>query len=52
MFMGPIEQDKVWNDGALNGVKKFLDRVEKLLTIERRGEQSDEVCSVAHQTIK
>ena len=52
MFMGPVDQDKARNDGALNGVKKFLDRVEKLLTVERRGKMSDEVESVAHHTIQ
>jgi leucyl-tRNA synthetase len=30
MFMGPVEQDKIRNEGALNGVKKFLARVERL----------------------
>jgi leucyl-tRNA synthetase len=29
--MGPVEQDKIWNENALNGVKKFLARVERLL---------------------
>ena len=24
MFMGPVEQEKVWNDGALAGTAKFL----------------------------
>ena len=52
MFMGPVEQDKTWNDNALNGVKKFLDRVERLLTMERRGEENETVTSVMHQTIK
>lgn len=52
MFMGPVEQDKIRNDWALNGVKKFLDRVERLLTIERRGEEHDVVTSVVHQTIQ
>jgi leucyl-tRNA synthetase len=52
MFMGPVEQDKIWNDSALNGVKKFLDRVERLLTMDRRGEAHETVESVTHQTIQ
>ena len=30
MFMGPIEQEKVWNPSALSGVKKFIERSERL----------------------
>jgi leucyl-tRNA synthetase len=51
MFMGPVEQDKIWNDGALNGVKKFLDRVERLCTMDWREKESVEVESLVHQTI-
>lgn len=34
MFMGPVEQDKVRNDNALAGMKRFLDRVEKLPVLQ------------------
>jgi leucyl-tRNA synthetase len=27
MFMGPLEQDKIWNDKAINGSRKFMERV-------------------------
>ncbi|WKZ28430.1 MAG: leucine--tRNA ligase [Candidatus Dojkabacteria bacterium] len=27
MFMGPLEQDKSWNDNAVQGVRRFLQRV-------------------------
>lgn len=27
MFMGPLEQDKAWNDSAVQGVRRFLSRV-------------------------
>jgi leucyl-tRNA synthetase len=27
MFMGPLEQDKAWNDNAVQGVRRFLSRV-------------------------
>gem|GEM_PF-1353583 len=36
MFMGPVEADKPWSDTSLNGVAKFLRRVEALLTSEFR----------------
>lgn len=51
MFMGPVEQDKVRNDNSLKGVKKFIDRVEKLLDIEWRGTQDNDVESLLQQTI-
>jgi leucyl-tRNA synthetase len=52
MFMGPVEQDKAWNDGALQGVKKFLDRVRRIPTQERYDTNSDKVESALHQAIK
>ncbi len=30
MFMGPLEADKPWNDEAVRGINKFLDRVWRL----------------------
>lgn len=30
MFMGPLESEKVWNFNAVAGVKKFIERVERL----------------------
>ncbi len=51
MFMGPIEADKVRNDNALHGIKKFLDRVEKLTTIERYNTTDNEVIATVHDTI-
>ena len=51
MFMGPIEADKVRNDNALNGIKKFLDRVEKLPAIEWYNTHNDDVIATIHDTI-
>ena len=31
MFMGPLEADKPWNEQGVNGSKKFLDKVYRLL---------------------
>ncbi len=52
MFMGPVDQDKARNDNALLGMKKFLDRVGRLLEVERRGTFNEEVESITHQTIR
>lgn len=30
MFMGPVEAEKNWNDSAVDGVKRFLERAERL----------------------
>lgn len=30
MFMWPVEAEKSWNDSAVDGVKRFLERVERL----------------------
>ncbi len=52
MFMWPVEQDKAWNDWALNGVKKFLDRVEKIKDLEWYGNNNQSVESALHQAIQ
>lgn len=31
MFMGPLEVEKAWNDNAVDGVKRFLDRVARVM---------------------
>lgn len=51
MFMGPIEADKVRNDGALNGTKKFLDRVHKIPEQTRFGTTHKDVIATVHETI-
>lgn len=52
MFMWPVEADKQRNDGALKWVKKFLDRVERLLDMERMGKENQAITSLLHQTIQ
>ncbi len=52
MFMGPVEADKPWIDNALQGVKKFLERIERLTEIEWFGIFNEEVESKTHQTIR
>lgn len=52
MFMGPIEQDKIRNDGALNGTKKFLDRVYKIPDQTRFKKEDKDVIATIHETIQ
>jgi leucyl-tRNA synthetase len=52
MFMGPVDQDKAWNDGALNGVKKFLNRVTEIRNQERFNTHNETVESKVHETIR
>ena len=35
MFMGPLEASKPWSDSGISGAKKFLDKVERLLTSDK-----------------
>ncbi len=50
MFMGPIEQEKVWNPSAVGGVKKFIERVERLEQFIAN--ESPVLDSSLHKTIK
>lgn len=52
MFMGPVDQDKTRNDNALHGVKKFLERIERILQQTWFGQQKQGVTSLLHQTIQ
>lgn len=58
MFMWPVEQDKVWNDSALKWMKKFLDRVARLIPDDSElsnwtwTDEANKVISVYHETIK
>ena len=53
MFMGPLEADKPWNDEAVNGVRKFLDRVWRLYHEEiREFKDNPNLDKVYNQTVK
>ena len=55
MFMGPLEQDKSWNDGAVQGVRRFLTRVFVLASDEKKScakKTSGELERLLHKTIK
>ena len=53
MFMGPLEADKPWNDEAVRGIKKFLDRVWRLYHEEiREFKDNPNLDKVYNQTVK
>ena len=54
MFMGPLAADKPWNDDAVVGAKKFIDRVFRLYTEENKitDEENKNIEKIYHQTVK
>ncbi len=58
-FLGPMDKDKPWNSNGIDGVKRFLDRLNRLAINEATGESiatdetlPPEVEKVLHKTIK
>lgn len=64
MFMGPLEKDKPWSDQGVEGVRRFLDRVYRLVVDEATGQthealqsgsgdpMSSDLEKLLHKTIK
>jgi leucyl-tRNA synthetase len=55
MFMGPLEQDKTWNDHAVQGVRRFLVRIWKLVHDSKKSQQdasSERLKRLLHKTIR
>ena len=53
MFMGPLEADKPWNDEAVRGIKKFLDRVWRLYHEEMKEfKDNPNLEKIYNQTVK
>ena len=54
MFMGPLDADKPWNDDAVVGAKKFIDRVFRLYTEGNiiSDEENKNLEKIYHQTVK
>ena len=54
MFMGPLDADKPWNDDAVVGAKKFIDRVFRLYTEDNKVKDEDNknLEKIYHQTVK
>ena len=54
MFMGPLEADKPWNDDAIAGIKKFLDRIWRVFVEEKMVIDTDskKLEKIYNQTVK
>jgi leucyl-tRNA synthetase len=54
MFMGPFEQESLWNTQGVEGIKRFINKVWSLATegTIRNEEASDETLRQMHKTIK
>jgi leucyl-tRNA synthetase len=54
MFMGPLESDKPWNNNGVTGAKKFLDRIWRLYTEEKKiqDKENKNLEKVYNETIK
>jgi leucyl-tRNA synthetase len=52
MFMGPIEEDKPWDENGVKGVKRFLDKVWNLQEKLSDENGTEEIEKILHKTIK
>ncbi len=58
-FLGPMDKDKPWSPSGIDGVKRFLDRAQRLAlhaetgaSIATKDAMPDEIQKVLHKTIK
>jgi leucyl-tRNA synthetase len=54
MFIGPFDATMAWNENALAGVRRFLDRFERFINDNcgKLVDSSNAVCRVTHRVIK
>ena len=52
MFMGPFDAVKPWSVSGVEGARRFLDKVWKVLTEKPKSSSEKDVMSKLHQTIK
>ncbi len=52
LFMGPFDQPVPWDTNGIEGVRKFLDRVWNVYEMEARPEETSELRTLYHQTVK
>jgi leucyl-tRNA synthetase len=52
MFMGPLEKEKIWNTDAVNGCKRFLNRVHELANSSKICEEcSEEALKIGYRMV-
>lgn len=52
MFMGPLEKEKIWNTDAVNGCKRFLNRVHELASSPKICEEcSEEALKIGYRMV-
>ena len=52
MFMGPLEQVKPWQTSGIQGVRRFLDRVDAVARRPLEGSMDEETAKLVHRTVK
>jgi leucyl-tRNA synthetase len=53
MFMGPLEQAKPWQSSGIQGVRRFLDRVDTIARRQLSGApMDDETAKIVHRTVQ
>lgn len=53
MFMGPLEDSKPWDTKGIRGVRRFLEKVDRIVDYQQFGNDSDsEIERLLHKTIK
>lgn len=52
MFMGPFDKEKLWNNEAIAGCRRFLDRFYNLVFSDKMSDDADEEClKLAHRLV-
>lgn len=52
MFMGPLEEMKIWNTNSIIGLKRFLEKVWRLQFKIGEGKGENEIKNLLHKTVK
>ncbi len=52
MFMGPLEQVKPWQTAGIQGVRRFLDRVDVVASKPLASQMDAETAKLVHRTVK
>jgi leucyl-tRNA synthetase len=52
MFMGPLDQVKPWQTSGIQGMRRFLDRIQAVATRPTTDEMSAETTKELHKTVK